>query len=257
MRLALLSDIHGNLIALNAVLADIEAQGGVDGYWVLGDLVALGYDPAGVLLRLTSLPHVHFTRGNADRYVTSDRPPPTLAATRDNPELLPTLVEVSQTFAWTQGYVTAGGWLDWLTALPLEQRLVLPDGTRLLGVHAAPGTDDGPGIRPTMTDADLTSVLDGCAADLVCVGHTHWPLDRQIEGIRVFNLGSVSNPYPPDLRASYAILDANTSGYELRHCRASYDPGAVIAAIEHVRHPGGAYITRFMRGEARPPWQVP
>ena len=44
MRMAILSDIHGNPLALDAVLTDIQEQGGVDGYWVLGDLVALGYD---------------------------------------------------------------------------------------------------------------------------------------------------------------------------------------------------------------------
>ena len=56
MRLALLSDLHGNPIALDAVLADIDAMGGVDGYLVLGDLVAIGHDPAGVLERLVRLP---------------------------------------------------------------------------------------------------------------------------------------------------------------------------------------------------------
>ena len=47
-----MSDIHGNPIALDAVLADIEATGGVDEHWVLGDIVALGHDPVGVLERL-------------------------------------------------------------------------------------------------------------------------------------------------------------------------------------------------------------
>ena len=57
MRIALLSDIHGNPLALDAVLADIEAQGGVDTYWLLGDFSSLGYDPVGVLERVTKLPH--------------------------------------------------------------------------------------------------------------------------------------------------------------------------------------------------------
>ena len=123
MRLALLSDIHGNPIALDAVLADVEAQGGVDGYVVLGDLVALGYDPATVLERVTALRRVQFTRGNTDRYVvTGDRPP--------NPPPPGKEIEVAHSFAWTQGYVTGAGWFDWLARLPLELRLELPDGTR-------------------------------------------------------------------------------------------------------------------------------
>ncbi len=80
MRLALLSDVHGNPIALDAVLGDIDARGGADGYWVLGDLVAQGYDPAGVLRRLTALPNARFVRGNTDRYtLTGERARPSVA----------------------------------------------------------------------------------------------------------------------------------------------------------------------------------
>lgn len=56
MRIALFSDIYGNAIALDAVLAAIARQGGVDEYWVLGDLVAVGPQPIQVLERLTALP---------------------------------------------------------------------------------------------------------------------------------------------------------------------------------------------------------
>ena len=78
MRLALLSDLHGNPIALDAVLADIEAKGSVDGYLVLGDLVAVGHDPGCVLERLVRLPGARFVQGNTDRYVvTGQRPYPT------------------------------------------------------------------------------------------------------------------------------------------------------------------------------------
>jgi len=55
MRLAMISDIHGNTIALDAVLDDIKSQGDVDGYWILGDLFNQGYDPVGVICRLNSV----------------------------------------------------------------------------------------------------------------------------------------------------------------------------------------------------------
>lgn len=51
MRTAILADTHGNSFALDAVLADIQQRGGVDGYWILGDLASIGVDPAGVLER--------------------------------------------------------------------------------------------------------------------------------------------------------------------------------------------------------------
>ena len=71
MRLAILSDIHGNPIALDAVLADIQSQGAVDAYWVLADFAALGYDPVTPLEKMTALSHACFTRGNTDRYVVT------------------------------------------------------------------------------------------------------------------------------------------------------------------------------------------
>ena len=89
MRLAILSDIHGNPLALDAVLADIQSQGEVDAYWVLGDFAALGYDPVTPLETMTALPHASFTRGNTDRYVvTEDLPVPPEKALED-PALLP------------------------------------------------------------------------------------------------------------------------------------------------------------------------
>lgn len=255
MRLAIFSNTHGNPIALDAVLADIEARGGVDGYWVLGDLVAIGYDPIGVLERLTRLPHVQFVQGNTDRYiVTRDRPPPRIADAANDPALLPTLVEVAHCFAWTQGYVTAAGWFDWLAELPFDQRMTLPDGTRLLGVHVAPDRNDGEGVHPALSDASLRTMVDGCAADLVVVGHMHFPLDRTLDAIRIVNAGSVSNPLAPDLRASYAILSATESGYEIEHRRVAYDYQAVIEAVERIHHPAGDFIVSHFRGLRRPWW---
>jgi predicted phosphodiesterase len=98
MRVAILSDIHGNSIALDAVLADLRSHGGVDAYWVLGDLVALGPDPIGVLERLDRLENASFIRGNTDRYTAmGDRPPPTLEEVAQDPSLVPRLIEVAQT----------------------------------------------------------------------------------------------------------------------------------------------------------------
>lgn len=249
MRIALLSDIHGNSVALDAVLDDIQAHGGVDCYWILGDLVALGSDPIGVLQRLTALPNVHFVRGNTDRYVvSSDRPPPSLNDLLSDVSLLPRALEVAGTFAWTQGAITAAGWFHWLRDLPLEQQLILPDGTQLLGVHAAPGRDDGDGIAPEMSDDEIVTRLQGCDAALICVGHTHRPMNRRIGRWHVINLGSVSNPPSADRRASYVILTATTSDYDVQHYRIDYDRAAVLQSLDALHHPGAAFIRKHLDG---------
>lgn len=226
----------------------MEAQGGVDGYVVLGDLAALGHDPATVLERVGALPDVRVTRGNTDRYVvTGDRPA--------NPPPPGKEIEVAHSFAWTQGYVTCAGWFDWLAGLPLELRLDLPDGTRLLGVHAAPGTDDGAGVNPAQSDAEVGALLSGCGADLVFTGHTHWALDRTVKGVRAVNLGSVSNPWAPDLRAGYVLLDAGATGYEVRARRVEYDRQAVIDAIAASHHPTPEFLTAWFQGGRIAPHQ--
>lgn len=257
MRIALLSDVHGNRIALDAVLAHLAAQGGADAIWVLGDLAAIGPQPVQTLERLAALPNSTLVGGNTDRFVvTGARPFPTPSDVRADGTLLEAYGEVAATFAWTAGAVTAVGGLPFLEALPPDARLTLPDGSRLLGVHAAPGDDDGPGLNPTQTDAELEQLLAGCEADLVCAGHTHWPMDRWVNGRRVVNLGSVSNPLTPALCATYALLEAGAAGYCLRHYRVPFDRQAVIDALERVRHPARAYIRRFMRGDfVRWHWQ--
>src|SRR5262249_42231203 len=79
----------------------------------------------------------------------------------EDPALLSQVIEATRSFSWTRGYVSAAGWLDWLTTLPLEVRLTLPDGTRVLGVHAAPGRDDGPGLHAKHSEGELEKRLAG------------------------------------------------------------------------------------------------
>ncbi len=250
MRIALLSDIHGNSIALDAVLADIERRGGAEHHWLLGDLVAMGHDPVGVADRITRLPGARFVRGNTDRYVvTGERPRPSLDDAKGDPELVPVVAEVSATFSWTAGCMMASGWTAWLAKLPEDVRMTLPDGTRLLGVHAAPGYDDGPGINSRDGDEELAARLHGCAADVVFGGHTHRPVDRTVGETRAINLGSVSNPVPPDLRASYVVVEGDELGHTIEHVRVEYDHDAVIAALEDLNHPGRDRLIAHQRGE--------
>src|SRR5258707_13314567 len=249
MRLAILSDIHGNPLALDAVLADVQSQGEVDAYWVLGDFAAHGYDRVTPLEQVTALSHGRFTRGNTDRYVVTEDLPVQPEQALQDPALLPEVIEVARSFSWTRGYLSAAGWLDWLMNLPLEVRLTCPDGTRVLGVHASPGRDDGPGLQPRHSDDQLEHLLAGCEADLFIVGHTHVPLDRRVGRRHVINLGSISNPVTPGLQATYVLLDADEQGYRIQLRRVDYDREAVITAIEHSRHPTPSFLIGFMRGE--------
>ncbi|MFC1997647.1 metallophosphoesterase family protein [Chloroflexota bacterium] len=249
MRIAILADIHGNDIALKAVLDDVKALGEVDGYWILGDLVAIGHAPVKVLESLQDLPNKQIVRGNTDRYVcTGDRPGPTAEQVFAEPGLMNQILEVEGDFCWTQGAVTSAGWLDWLSDLPLEYRTILPDGTRVLCVHASPDKDGGSGIQSKMKQAEIELLLSGCRADLICVGHTHQPFSIQFRAKRIINPGSVSNHVGPDVRASYAILEADENGCEVEFFRVGYDHEKVIDRLEQIKHPARRFIKQHLRG---------
>ena len=248
MRVAIFSDVHGNAMALDAVLSDIDQVGNVDAWWFGGDAAALGYDPAGSVQRLAAIPDLVRVRGNTDRYIVTEDPAADRAFLEGAIEDLEGALAgmpFGRGFAWTIGAVTAVGLRDWVVDLPLEWRTTLPDGTRVLLVHAAPGTDDGPGINPDDADQAVAERLAGANANLVITGHTHLPLDRTVGGVRVWNLGSVSNPKTPDQRAMWTLLEADAGGYTLTRQFVDYDIEAMLGAREQSRHPTRVFIRTF------------
>ena len=147
--------------------------------------------------------------------------------------------------------MSAAGLIPWLdVAADASSARTLPDGTRVLAVHASPRSDDGPGIDPRASDAEQAELLAGCDADIVFAGHTHRAGRPAGRSVRAVNLGSVSNPVPPDLRASYVMLDADADGHRVEHRRVAYDRDAVIDAVERLNHhPGRDWVIKHHRGE--------
>lgn len=248
MKIAILSDIHGNSLALDAVLDTLKAEN-IDGYWILGDLVALGPDPVGVLERILTLENCSIIRGNTDRYIyAGDRPPPYLDGLELNPESVQMFAEMNANFAWTQGALTATSWIPWLSQLPIDFRITLENGTKCLCVHASPGLDDGHGIDIETSDAELRKLLHGCEADLIFIGHTHQQIDRKIDRWHVVNPGSISNPRPPVLKACFAILETSPEGNKIIHRQVDYDREMVIDQLIAINHPGVNFISNHLRG---------
>lgn len=240
-RLALLSDVHANRVALDAVLDDLATLAPVDEVWALGDLVAIGPDPVGVLERLHELPVCRFLAGNSERYVrTGERPLPDPATAAERPHL-PGLIAG---FAWTAGRLHEAGWFDWLASLPATLRGELATGGRIVGVHATPDRDDGPGIHALLSDGDVEAMLDLADADVLCGGHTHLPLHRQVGRRSVVNLGSVSNPsrHGDSCAASYVVVDATGPQAEISHRSVDYDVAAVLRQLHELRHPALGFI---------------
>ncbi|MGH2364381.1 MAG: metallophosphoesterase family protein [Chloroflexota bacterium] len=251
MRTAILSDLHGNAIALAAVLADVERQGGADEYWVLGDLASSGPDPAGVVRRVADLPNLRVIRGNNERYLLGEEPPILAHAERVSGLTARKMMEIASSFAWARGVVTGAGLLPWIAALPATFRTVLPGGERLLAVHASLNSDDGDGFHPKLTDQQLTGMVAGAEADLIVCGHTHLPLKRRVNGVLVVNVGSVGLPVTADRRACYALLKADQHGCEIVHQHVAYDWDSAIAAIRASGYPDKEFLERAIRGDMR------
>jgi hypothetical protein len=78
-------------------------------------------------------------------------------------------------------------------------------------------------------------------------------VDTLVGNTRVVNVGCVSNPVPPDLRACYVLLEVDSHAYSLEHRRVDYDRQQAIDALKHLRHPGGRFIGKMLCGHIRPP----
>ena len=252
MRLVVLSDVHGNLPALEAVMSHLKTQGGYDEIWVLGDLAVFCPYPAQVLERLAPLPKARFVQGNTDGYLVSGRRPPQMAVQDESQwnNMPGFLKERDASFRWTVSHLGYEGYL-FLRELPFQQRVEIPGYGAVLGVHGSPLGDEV-GVWEHTTDADLRDMLSGTDFRLLLCGHTHCPLDRNLDSKRVINVGSVGLPLDGDRRAAYATLDIEGGQCQSALHRVGYDVDEVLAELSEVDHPAIDWVGSRLRLAAHP-----
>jgi putative phosphoesterase len=208
MRLAVLSDPHGNLPALEAVLTEVD-RSSPDAIWVAGDLV--GYNPwPNEVLGILKDRHVRAIRGNHDR-----------AAVTGNTSGFNDLA--AKAVKWTRIALTPES-VGYLKGLEDHARLDLSDGAIAM-YHGSPREDDEY-IWPWMATEDLILVA---RARILILGHTHVPMAFAFRSGFLANPGSVGQPRDHDPRASWALLDTEPPTFEIHRVR--YDVEAVAAAI--------------------------
>jgi putative phosphoesterase len=241
-KLAVFADIHGNSVALQAVLADLEAQGGADYLINLGDLAVFGPDPVGVFDLLSQYEPAFYVRGNTDRYLSEGLYP-------GGPGSPSWQSQVLASFPWTAQQLGDSRLLS-LDCLPTQQHLCFNDMHTILAVHGSPRSDEE-GIRADTSDAELVMMLGDQRYDLLLCAHTHLPFDRVVAGRRVVNVGSIGLPFDGDPRASYAIIYLEADGgYTVEFRRVRYNVDAVIFQLLTCNHPTaevGAYNLRTAR----------
>lgn len=249
LSVVLLSDLHGNLPALEAVLTDVEAAGLPDAFWVLGDLVAFCPWPAETLARLRALPNVAFVQGNTDRYlVTGRRPAIPVRSADDWAQMAATLTVRDANFRWTVERLSYDDY-RFLRDLPTRLEVEIPCYGPVLAVHATPG-DDETNWLPDTPDGAIIPHLEGLNAHLLLYGHTHRQTDRVVGGVRLTNPGSVGLPLDGDPRAAYARLEFADGSCTVSLRRVPYDREAVRKELERVDHPARLWVERLLE-EAR------
>jgi putative phosphoesterase len=223
VRIAALGDIHGNLTALEAVLADIARQD-VQAVVCLGDLAFRGPQPEACVARVRGL-GIPCVYGNTDLLLLSATPGPRAAdvpaACRAPEAALP----------WVRWHLErlSPADLEYLAALPFAHRLEA-DGQRLLFVHATP-RDCTSNLEPHQPAEAVADLLRGAEADWVLFGHVHRAFAFRADGVQLVNTGAVGFSLDGDWRAAYAIVDTASGSIELR--RVAYDlERAVRAARE-------------------------
>ncbi len=221
MRIAIFSDIHGNLHALEAVLADIDRET-PDRVYCLGDLVGYGAYPNEVIeaIRARGIPTI---MGNYDDGVGFDKDECGCAYTTPESRALG-----DRSLRWTQEHVIPEN-KEFLRSLLPSIRFSV-EGREILLVHGSPRKINEY-VYEDRPLPNLERIAKSAEADVLVFGHTHLPYTREVAGVLLVNDGSVGKPKDGDVRAGYVVLDVIDSEAKVEFRRVPYDVPAAAAAV--------------------------
>ena len=240
-RFVILSDVHGNANALEAVRKAIRAEK-PDMVAVAGDLVLNGPDPAATvdLLRKMEDDGAAIVSGNTDVAVAD--------------------FDYSAAFPWMsdgvpEAFQAAAEWahdalgderVAWLRRLPSERRLRAEDGTMVLVCHASPGSQTA-GFDPALDPSVVIERVSRTDARVIACGHTHLPEVRDLGWKLIVNVGSAGYVFDGDPTASWARIDIADGEVSAEIRRTEFDVLAVANAISARGLPGDVYRAATVR----------
>ena len=240
MRVALISDLHGSELALNAVLADI-ARTGVDQILCLGDVATLGPRPRDVLGRLAELNCICIL-GNHDEFMLD-------AGLLQSYSEVPIIVEAVD---WCRAELSAAE-LEFIGSFQRRFELSLNGSGNLLLFHGTPESNTTDLLSTTPAE-HVDELLAGRRATVMACGHTHIQMLRQHRGTLIVNPGSVglafkeyvSGSAPVLLaHAEYAMIEAVEGDVSVHLRRVALDKAELRQAAGAVDHPLKAWLTQM------------
>ena len=233
MRVALVSDVHGDLAALEAVIADIERRA-PDAVLHGGDLVLMGAQPAQVVDRIRELGWPGVV-GNTDEVLWR---PEERARQEERAQRIRAWIAIQfEQYAPATAELLGPERIAWLRELPAERRV-----EDVLVMHAAPG-DLWRAPFPDASDEQLRETYGSCDAAVVAYGHLHRPFVRRLEGLVVANSGSAGWSLDGDPRASYLLFEDG----EPQVIRVEYDVERAVAELERSGYPDAARLAEMRR----------
>jgi putative phosphoesterase len=240
-RIAVLSDIHGNRIALEAVLAEIKRER-PDWVLVAGHLVLNNRDPNGTIDALRALEAAGglIVSGNTDIAVGDFDYGAAFPQYQDG---VPDIITAAAEWAHDE---LGDDQLAWLRRLPAERRIRAGDDQLVLVVHASPGSQ----TRGFDQALDANIIFERAAATdarVICVGHTHLPEVRDLGWKLVVNSGSAGYVFDGDPTASWAMVSVEGTDVDAQIRRTEYDVLSVANAISARGLPGDVYRAATVR----------
>lgn len=215
MKIAVISDIHGNMQALEAVLTDI-AQEKCEKIFCLGDLAMAGPEPVkaiDVVKKLYDGGNLELIQGNTDEMI---------ANYEKFGELVKSAFPIMGNALENDVKIIPQNLKDFLGNLPKEKELEI-EGAKVLLVHGSPRKNDE-NILPDMPIEKIEEMLAGTTADVVFCGHTHIPCGYQTtKNQTVVNDGSVGRPFTNNPQACYVVADFYDGKFEVKHKFINYD----------------------------------
>jgi predicted phosphodiesterase len=239
-RVAVLSDVHGNLEALTAVRAALKKER-PDAVVIAGDHVLQGPDPAGVVdaLREMEASGATIVQGNTDVAVADfDYAAAFPSFTDGVPDTVRDAVE------WAHDAL-GDDRVAWLRRLPAERRLMLDD-TMLLACHASPGSQTQ-GFDAQLDPSVVLERMSRTDARVICCGHTHLPEVRDLGWKIIVNDGSAGYVFDGDPTASWALVEIDGTEVRAEIRRAEFDTMAVANAISARGLAGDVYRAATVR----------
>ncbi|MCQ2957918.1 MAG: metallophosphatase family protein [Candidatus Gastranaerophilales bacterium] len=235
IKVAVISDIHGNMEALESVLNDID-NSEINRLLILGDLAIMGSEPDKTVTfvkNLSSKYDVDIIQGNTDLFIVNDGLP-------NVPDFAKNAIQYSKDTLSKEN-------IEFLKNLPSTKSIKIGE-TSILMTHGSPRKNDE-NILPGKSIDEIKPMLEGVNDTLILCGHTHLPAGYQIEKQTVVNVGSVGRPFTEDNKACYVILEIDETkkdSFSVEHRFISFDVQKSAEKLAVQPFEGAKYLAELL-----------